>query len=162
MLVKFRGCWGAFATAWCRLAKAVTSQKTCFFVDGCSRDRLLCILAVVYAAGLLACTHWPRVTVPGVDVGGLPLDKAAHLALYLGLSLLVIGACGFRRGGCWQGVAGCFLGILVFAAVDEVTQAWVGRMPEVLDWMADGVGAAAGVLGFYWHYQWRRSRADAQ
>jgi hypothetical protein len=35
---------------------------------------------------------------------------------------------------------------LVYGALDEVTQAFVGRTPDVDDWLADAAGAAAGIL----------------
>lgn len=132
------------------------------FSDGPSRDRLFQLCAAGYAVALFSCTHWPRVTVPGVHVVGLPLDKVAHLGLYLGLALLVSGACGLWRVGRGQRLVVCFLGILAFAAFDEVTQAWFRRTPDVLDWVADGVGAAVGLLGLRWLYQSWRIRAYAQ
>jgi VanZ family protein len=68
-------------------------------------------------------------------------DKLAHLALYGVLGLLL------ARTGSLTGTSTLVLlaGGLVYAASDEVHQAWVpGRTPDVMDWIADAAGLVAG------------------
>ena len=77
----------------------------------------------------------------------LPLDKAVHFGLYLGLgwtvgrSLVLSGARGFGpRVLAW-------LGGLLFAAADEAHQVLVPtRVTSLADWSADAAGVTVGLL----------------
>jgi VanZ family protein len=84
-------------------------------------------------------------------------DKALHCAGYAGLAALVARACsgeGWSWGRAW--LAGT-LAASAYGISDEFHQAFVaGRDSEVLDWVADTVGAAVGATSFVgflavWH-----------
>ena len=100
---------------------------------------------VSYAFAILLLTHWPQV--PEIATGGslLPLDKIIHWVLYAGLGFLLSFA---NRVGTsrprppWLALLAA---TAVFAAADELTQTLTGRSPEILDWVADLAGAAAGL-----------------
>lgn len=86
----------------------------------------------------------PARRIPATD---LPLDKAVHFGLYLGLgwtvgrSLVLSGARGLgARAWAW-------LGGLAFAAADEAHQVLVPtRVPSLADWVADASGVTLGLL----------------
>ena len=75
-------------------------------------------------------------------------DKLLHTVAYLILALLLAAHCAQNRS---LAVAdyGKILGILLlYAIVDELVQIPVGRQASIADWMADGLGAILGLLGF--------------
>jgi hypothetical protein len=103
------------------------------------------LITVGYVTVLVFFTHWPRLPEVGAGPTGLPLDKVVHFSLYAILAFLLgisnkAGAAGTRIPVRWLLVA-----ILVFAALDEYTQAYTGRTPDLLDWAADAAGAACGM-----------------
>lgn len=126
------------------------------------RSRLLLwsTLAAAYWLLIFTLTHLP-ISVPGAEHS---LDKLQHLGAFFGLAVLLAAAYDAWRG---LNVAGCgwiLLAAGVYAALDEVTQAFVPhRYPSVLDWLADFVGAALGVsVALGWFNFWRsRSEASA-
>ncbi len=88
-------------------------------------------------------------SIPNPDFGeGFPgMDKFAHFGFY--------GVAGFlcalwrresgRSGG--RAVAFAMLFVVLLGAADEVHQQWIpGRTMELLDWVADIAGGAAGAL----------------
>jgi len=98
---------------------------------------------------LFAATHLPR------DFPAVPpqqrVDKLVHLAAFALLAWLLATA--------WQRSAGrltgshlraAWLAIVLYAAVDEWTQPWVGRCGSPADWLADATGAAVGLIVFHW------------
>ncbi len=101
---------------------------------------------LVWAALILVAT-----TIPLADATlrtSLPwADKAVHLVLYLVLGGLVgaaLSAGSRTSAGAW--VAG-LLGLAIFAAMDEAHQHWLPhRVASVSDWIADVVGATAGLV----------------
>ena len=94
-----------------------------------------------WAALILVLTSIP---VPSVDAGGIPhLDKLVHFALYAGLGWLVKRALRSRRP---LTLTGALVAIAAFAAVDEWHQQFFARDPAALDWIADVIGATAGLL----------------
>ncbi len=99
-------------------------------------------LAIVYWIGLFILTHVParRLPQPGVS------DKIMHLAAYGVLMSLVLGAN-------WIGGAkprfplwGIVVTILIYGALDEWLQSFVGRSCEFGDWLADATGAGLALL----------------
>lgn len=93
--------------------------------------------------GLFLLTHSPKV--PGVAPRIPQLDKLVHAALFCGLTLL--GGRALRlasRPGRLRKVALWALIYAGYAAADEWLQQFVGRTPDLLDWLADGVGIVAG------------------
>jgi VanZ family protein len=95
-------------------------------------------------------------SIPDPDVGGLRiagLDKAIHATLYAVLAVLSARALRTARPGDRlpraPALLALLLGILVLAAVDEWHQQFIpGRSMELLDWLADGLGAVGGLLAF--------------
>ena len=110
---------------------------------------------VGYGLTLFVATHVPR---------SLPLlpphrvDKLLHALAFAILAWLLAEA--------WQRSAGrlsgphlraAWLAVALYAALDELTQIPVGRLCSGFDWLADVVGAAAGLLVFFaWHRGTRR------
>jgi hypothetical protein len=105
--------------------------------------------AVLWAAVLFAVSSQPRLP---MDLGG-GLDKGAHFGAYAVLGTLLAHALYGRAGGL---ILPLLLGSTV-GALDEVYQSTVpGRATEVMDWVADTLGAVTGVLA----YRLFRSRWD--
>jgi VanZ family protein len=75
-------------------------------------------------------------------------DKLGHAAVYGVLALLC--ALAWHRHGSSQAAAieRAMALVLVFGALLEFVQGFVGRDPSMGDWLADGVGALVG-LGFW-------------
>jgi len=104
---------------------------------------ILAVVAVAYTGYLLYATHHPK---PELLVGkNLPHDKTLHFLAYGALAALVSVALAAR--GAWNiGRARfVFFSLALFAAVDEITQPMFGRAAELLDWVYDGIGLAAGL-----------------
>lgn len=117
--------------------------------------RFLAILCATYVAIMFLLTHIPLGRVAAPDFG-IPLDKVVHLGMYAGLgflarALLTVRASTPRRR-VWTkrilAVAGLWLLIAVYGLADEVSQPFVGRGFEWLDWLADLIGVSVGLLGF--------------
>ena len=115
------------------------------------------LLLGVYWTALFVATHLPSDLVPSrVDAQ----DKLIHVAAYLVLTVL----CGMawrldahRSPVAWLQMALLLLG---YAAADEFLQKFVpGRHAEFLDWLADGIGVAAGVLALHVGVALRRRTA---
>lgn len=101
-----------------------------------------------WATAILVGTSIPS---PGVvEPGGLPVDKIVHVVMYFGLAGTIVRA--LRLSGCsTHGVLLLSaLAAAAFAGLDEWHQGWVGRNPELGDWLADAVGLmlGVGVFGF--------------
>jgi len=85
-------------------------------------------------------THLPPSNVPSVQIPHF--DKLIHMLIFLGLATL------FSRA--YPKIAkrvGVVIGILMlYALVDEVTQPGFGREADILDGVADFVGAGVGMM----------------
>jgi VanZ family protein len=87
-------------------------------------------------------THLPAPELSGIHVS----DKLLHFAGFLvlaslfWLSLLAYASPGRRR------VPTVLIVMMLYALVDETTQSFVRRTPEVGDWLADVTGIVAAVL----------------
>lgn len=87
---------------------------------------------------LFLLSHQPDVADPFDFPDWLPVDKLAHAGLYAVLGAL------FYLAGLSPLAAVMITGL--YGVTDELHQAFVpGRQPELLDLLADIVGAAAGV-----------------
>jgi VanZ family protein len=96
----------------------------------------------LWAALILVLTSIPA---PPVAPGGIPyLDKVAHFLLYAVQGWLVARALRTRRP---LSLVGAMLGIAVFGALDEWHQQFFARYPDMLDWIADMIGASVGIAG---------------
>lgn len=96
---------------------------------------------VLWAALILILTSIPA---PPGPPGGLPhLDKVVHFVMYAGLGWLVARALDTRSP---RPLVVALLVIGLFAALDEWHQQFVMRDPNVIDWLVDVLGAAAGLV----------------
>lgn len=101
---------------------------------------------VVYAVVLVVATHIPRLDVSFAASTPVPPDKLLHFAAYGVLGFLVgLIAAGSELN--WrQWFPAALAAIAVFALLDETTQPMFGRAAETFDWVADVIGAAAGLI----------------
>ncbi|MEM8678692.1 MAG: VanZ family protein [Planctomycetota bacterium] len=101
----------------------------------------------IYTFSLVCGTHWPSTPWP---TRLTLVDKLLHFAAYLVLAILV--AMNWAPALTIQRIAfyrRALFGLLIFAAVDELTQGPVpGRYPDILDWLADGLGIVVGLILF--------------
>jgi VanZ family protein len=110
----------------------------------------------VYWLALFVATHLPASS---------PLlprnvsDKLLHGAAYAVLAVLFAGA--------WQSAAGrltlahlrwVWIVLVLYGGIDELLQIPVRRKASVGDWIADALGAAAGLALFAWINKRRRER----
>ena len=94
----------------------------------------------LWAALIVVLTSIPS---PPDAPGGIPhLDKVVHLVLYAGLGWLAARAVGTRNP---RALALVVLAIAVFAGVDEWHQQFLVRDADLIDWIADTVGASFGI-----------------
>jgi len=93
-----------------------------------------------YWLALAVVTHLPPAEIPKTNVS----DKVAHLGAYFLLGLLLCLAVRSRSSAVIL-----VLGIvMLYGAVDELTQTLVGRSCELADWCADVAGGALAVVLF--------------
>ncbi len=98
-----------------------------------------------YWAALCAGTH-----LPAGRVGGLLLwDKLLHFTAFAGLAFLAALALTAFRRFTWRSAAAILLIAAAYGLADEWTQTFVpGRSADVRDFLADVLGAAAGLALF--------------
>jgi VanZ family protein len=96
---------------------------------------------LAWAAVVVTATSIPNVSLPGPS----GTDKAGHFFMYGMLGFLVQRAATSTRE---VRVLGTVMAVLaLFAAADEWHQAFIpGRSADVVDWVADTTGIAAGSL----------------
>ena len=95
------------------------------------------MLAAAWAGLLLWLGTRPGAGLPAALPGA---DKIAHVACYGVLGFLLARAIGTRAAWVWAGLAG-----VAWGALDEWLQASVpGRSSDLLDVLADAIGAFAG------------------
>jgi len=102
------------------------------------------IALVVYWIVMFTGTHYPR---PPHFL--LPLqhsDKVLHFVGFAGLAFLFAVVLRHR----WSWAMGFWIAglVSVYGALDELTQPWVGRDCELLDWVADVLGTIGGLAAF--------------
>jgi VanZ family protein len=101
---------------------------------------------VVYILIILGGSSIPTLAPPGPDF--IPKDKIAHFVEYsiLGALLFRTVAWGGVNGQRWVTFAFLVAVVATIAALDEIYQGFIpGRAMDVLDWLADVGGGAAGV-----------------
>lgn len=111
-----------------------------------------------YWIGIFVLTHWPDIDRWKPPLDWPDFDKLVHLALYGGWALLWcwlllgVGRRLDRPAMAWLIVGGAAYGVF-----DELTQAIVGRQPDILDFVLDMVGVLLAIRVATW---WQR-RAHA-
>ena len=110
-------------------------------------------------------THWPDIQdyAPRKVLEVPCFDKVVHTSFYLGLGLLwawVLAGRGYRLG--WRTLGIIFVGGALWGILDETTQAYVQRQPDIWDWSCDvlGLGLAVGIV--LMHARWVRARRSAE
>lgn len=99
--------------------------------------------SIAYTTVLVFLTHYPK---PQELLGeDLPPDKVLHFLAYGLLGLLVTATVAAFSRWSWETAARTAAALAAFAALDEITQPFFGRSAELLDWVWDLVGIAAGV-----------------
>lgn len=96
-----------------------------------------------FALFAFVLTHLPPTEFPQVGVPGI--DKVVHFFLYFGLGWLF----GWAYPAFQNHRRIVASGLFLYAAIDEVTQPWVGRTAEVLDWGCDVLGILIGLDLFH-------------
>jgi len=103
------------------------------------------LVTAAYAVILVVATHIPRLDVSfdiGTPISG---DKVLHFAAYGVLGFLV-GLIAEEARHNWRRTFPIALAAVgAFALLDETTQPMFDRAAEAFDWVADVIGAAAGL-----------------
>jgi VanZ family protein len=106
-------------------------------------------LTVGYAVVLLFVTHVPGLSVSFGEATPVEADKILHFVAYAVLGFLLGLNVVFETPLALAPAALAILALGGFALVDELPQPIFGRVTDVLDWVADVVGAFMG-LAFVW------------
>jgi VanZ family protein len=104
--------------------------------------RLVIWFSYLFAA--FAATHTPKAD--RVLVPSFLSDLAMHFAGYAVLGGLTMWMLSPARRMPLRLMGASCLGLMAYAAFDELTQPLVGRACELGDWVADVLGALAGIL----------------
>ncbi|MBI3678535.1 MAG: VanZ family protein [Proteobacteria bacterium] len=107
-------------------------------------DRLTHVLRRVLAWlfwPALAVVVWGELTPSPPHEVQLIWDKALHFTAYFGLALFATLATRASRNAIWA-----VLALALFGGVLEIVQSFVGRDPEIMDEIANIIGAVSGGL----------------
>lgn len=97
---------------------------------------------VLWAAFILLLTSLPGADLP--HIGLREIDKLVHFLMYGTFAWLSTRSLGRQRPAARIAIL-VVLGVSLFGAVDEWHQQFIpGRSMELLDWMADTLGALTG------------------
>jgi VanZ family protein len=116
---------------------------TLFSADSQPRlRRTLTVVLVAYWLTLFVLTHLPPERALSTGIG----DKVMHMLAYALLAALVQAYLRMRhRKPSSSGMTALSV-CMIYGIIDEVTQRFVGREAELMDWMADTSGAATAVV----------------
>ena len=107
---------------------------------------LVYIPLIVYWIALLVGTSLPSVSVPSVAFG----DKITHLMAFLILSILLSLTLLYQNKNELlksKHTVSAFIIVSIYGALDEIHQGFIpGRSQDIFDWLADTIGALAGVF----------------
>lgn len=117
-----------------------------------SRRRLAIASVAVYMSMLVLSTHWPRLSLPKLPVP-MGIDKVLHFTGYAILTLLILltptGMFRLPEGGvrqpAWQSAATILVLIALWGVFDEVTQPFVGRGMDPVDWSYNIAGSVTAL-----------------
>ena len=100
----------------------------------------------IYWIILFTATSIPINQLPSIGLS----DKINHFLAFFILAVLLFLTLKYQRKSYYffnRASLIAFSICLIYGVIDEVHQMWIpGRSSEVLDWLADGFGALAGVL----------------
>ena len=115
------------------------------------RSKVLVGLAValgLYWVAMFAGTHLPMATTPANDP--YSLDKLEHIGAFAVLAILLCSLGAAFGFGLRTLCIGAFLVVALYGMFDEASQALVShRKADVVDWLADMIGAAVGIAAFW-------------
>ena len=124
--------------------------------------RLMLIACVVGWVAALVATHVPGEDLPGFRVS----DKTLHVVGYFGLASLfwlAMTAYGVRF---WRRFTVALCVLIIYGAMDEITQGPFHRTPDVGDWVGDVVGIVLATVVWETLFRLTRGRqpqsADSQ
>jgi len=114
---------------------------------GQRRQRTLALAALLaYTLVLVVGTHMPHPPQELAELAGS--DKRLHFAAYFVLAGLAAANLALRGWFHWRAILTLACGLATFAALDEITQPWVGREADLRDWLADQFGMVCGLAAF--------------
>jgi VanZ family protein len=118
------------------------------------RHKLLIAVLLIYWPLIFIATHLPRLPAWAGTMG--VSDKTLHFMAYLVLVFVLWSVVFYDRQVRWNrpGVWLVLVVVVFYGVADESLQAYVGRNPDVWDFIADLAGAVAGLIiltfcGFY-------------
>ena len=106
--------------------------------------RVVTLVLAAYWLLLFIGTHIPRGQMPAIHHS----DKTLHFLAYAGLAFLLAWAFPKEAKRPLAHVIGAWIVATFYGAADEITQLAVGRSADFWDWVADTLGAMAGLV-FY-------------
>lgn len=93
-------------------------------------------------------THMPL----SPETKGIPyVDKITHIGIYTGLAFLLALWWYHKKRLKAQQAAVISLVLLLYAFVDEITQQFVDRTPDIRDGLFDMLGVGIGLILFFWY-----------
>lgn len=104
--------------------------------------RFVGVLLAVYWTMLFLATH---VTIESAGPQIPNVDKLVHFVGYSVLGLLLSLSIALRRPLSFKVILGIMATIALYGIADELLQIPIGRGCELLDWVADLLGASTGV-----------------
>lgn len=111
---------------------------------------LVYIPLIIYWSLLFMGTTLPAPDVPSFGVG----DKIKHLGAFFGLAVLLSFSFHYQNKNLLLKkyfLTGALLIAIFYGFLDELHQRFIpGRSSELLDWFADSLGAAAGIVFVYY------------
>lgn len=109
--------------------------------------RAFAAATAVFTGILVYATHHPR---PEELLGpNPPGDKTLHCAAYATLAALAAATWLTARRTAHRGITMLATVLVVFAALDEITQPLFQRDAEPLDWLFDCIGIAIGITAVW-------------
>jgi VanZ family protein len=103
--------------------------------------KLARIVLPIYWLTILVLTHIPQSKLPLKQVS----DKLAHFVVFTVLTALLWLALPAPKGSLVYKVLVVLAVVLIYGALDELTQPWFNRFCSLDDWFADAIGALIGV-----------------
>jgi VanZ family protein len=107
------------------------------------RIRIAIILLAVYWIAIFIATHIPVKSMPKID----NFDKYVHTFAYAVLAFLLVWALSSNRLN-WIPFAVTAVVVAVYGVFDEISQAYVGRSADIVDWYFDCLGTVIGLAAF--------------